>query len=143
VAILLLPDASNALRTLSLKPTFRPFILVAVRFACKNTARQTICQLGRGIRSLNVIAVTASMLGAVALLEGARQALIGWPPPSYGDVTGGWSEMFVPFAISIATASVATASYGILSAMIEGLRAETEIAILQLLNDLVRPTTNI
>ena len=120
-----------------------PHVLRAVRLACKNSARLTIYKMGRGIRSLNVIALTAPMLGAVALLEGAREALIAWPPPAYGDVAGGWSEMFVPFALSMATTSVAVGCYGILSAMVERLRAETEITALQLLNDLVRPSTNI
>ena len=51
--------------------------------------------------------------------------------------------MFVPFAMSMATTSVAIACYHTLSAMIDGFRTETETTTLQLLNDLVRPSTNI
>ena len=120
-----------------------PHILGAVRLACKNSARLTIYKMGRGIRSLNIIALTAPMLGALSLLEGARTGLIGASlDPGIGDVAGGWSEIFLPYAMSIATASLATAWYGFLSAMIERLKAETEITTLQLLNDLVRPSTN-
>jgi len=84
------------------------------------------------------------MLGAVALVDGARQAInAAWFPPGFGDVAGGWSEMFAPFAMSMATTSVAIAGYRILSAMIDGFRTEAKTTTLQLLNDLVRPSTNI
>ena len=120
---------------------FRPYTLWAVRLTCRNSARLTIFKLGRGVRSLKLIAVTAPMLGAVALLDGLRQAIKAWPPPAWGDVAGGWSEMFAPFAMSLAIASLATTCYGILTAMIESFRVEAETAIPQLLNDLVRPST--
>ena len=98
--------------------------------------------MGGGIRSLNMIARTAPMLGGLALMDGLRQALVGWPPPANADVAGGWSEMFVPFAIGIAAASLAIVCHQSLSAWIERFRTETRIATLQLLNELVRPSTN-
>jgi biopolymer transport protein ExbB/TolQ len=109
---------------------FRPYTLWAVRLSCENSARLAILKMGRGIRTLNMIAATAPMLGGVALMDGLRQALMGWSPPAYGDVGGGWSEMFVPFATSLATASLALVCYRSLFATIERLRAETEITTL-------------
>ena len=82
------------------------------------------------------------MLGTLSLLDEARPAISLARLTNPGCVATGWSEMFVPFALSIATASFAIACYHTLSAMIEGLRVETNADTLQLLNDLVRPSTN-
>jgi len=121
----------------------KSYTLLAVRSACESAARLGIYKMGRGIRSLNAIAITAPMLGATALLDASRPVInLAWYP-TVGCVSGGWSEIFVPFAISIATASVATAFHGILSARIESFRTETETTILQLLNGLGRPPTHI
>jgi len=102
----------------------KPYTLWAVKLTCENSARLTILKMGRGIRSLHMIAATAPMLGGVALMDGLRETLRGWPPPAYGDVAFGWGEMFVPFAMSIATASLAIICYRSLFAMIERLASK-------------------
>ena len=123
----------------------QPYTLGAVRSVCENTGRRTIYEMGRGIRSLGVIAYVSPLLGLLSLLEGARQGLrlATLDPHGLLDTSFGWSEIFVPFALSIVVGAVVMVCHGILTAMMERFRVETETATLQLMIDLVRPSTNI
>jgi biopolymer transport protein ExbB/TolQ len=59
----------------------------------------------------------------------------------YGDCAGGPAEIFVLPAAGLLIASVALFFHGVLSARIESFRVEMKSAALQLMNDLVRPST--
>ena len=76
------------------------------------------------------------------MLEGTRQELRIAALPYDADVEGGWSEVFVLFALSILVTLMAIVCKGLLSAMTERFRLEMKAATLQLMNDLVRPSTN-
>jgi biopolymer transport protein ExbB/TolQ len=121
----------------------RAFALCAVRLACENSARLTIYKLGRGKRSLSVIACISPLLGVLSMLEGTRQELRIAALPYDADVAGGWSEVFVLFALSILVSSIAIVCHGLMSAMIERFRLEMKTATLRLMNDLARPSANV
>jgi len=69
--------------------------------------------------------------------------LATFDPQGLLDTSFGWSEIFLPFAMSIVVTAVVMVCHGILTAMMERFRVEAETATLQLMNDLVRPSTNI
>ena len=123
----------------------RPYPLRAVRLVCEKAARRTIYDMGRGIRSLGVIARVSPLLGLLSLLEGTRQGLrlATLDPQGLLDTSFGWSEIFVPFAMSIVVTAVMMVCHSILTAMMERFRVETKTTTLQLMNDLFRPSTNI
>ena len=118
-------------------------VLYAVQRASARSALVVHGEMKRGLHSLASIAVTAPLLGVLSMLEETRQELRIATLPYDADVAGGWSEVFVLFALSILVSSMAIVCHGLLSAMIESLRLELKTATLQLLNNLVRPSTNV
>ena len=117
-------------------------VLCAVRRASARAALVVHCEMQRGLNGLASIAVTAPLLGVLSMLERTRQELRIAALPYDADVAGGWSEVFVLFALSILVSSMAIVSCGLLSAMIERFRLEMKAATLQLVNYLVRPSAN-
>ena len=117
-------------------------VLDAVERACIRSANITFRRMKRGVDSLAVIACTAPAVGALAMLDGTRHFLVNVIGCGYGDCAGGPSELFVLPAISLLIASIAMLLHGILSARIEYFRMEMKSATLQLMNDLVRPSTH-
>ena len=121
------------------------YTLGAVQSACENAARGTIYEMGRGIRSLGVIACVSPVLGLLSLLEETRQGLrlATIDPHGLFDTAFGWSEVFILFALSLLVSLMAIVYHSLLSVRIERFRVEAKTATLQLMNDLVRPSTNI
>ena len=98
--------------------------------------------MARGIHSLTVIASTAPFLGILGMLVQTPQTLyVLTLPPMYGDYTDGTSELFVLPALGLIVASVAMLLHRVLSHSIEHFRTEIKAGTLQLMNDLVRPST--
>jgi biopolymer transport protein ExbB len=119
--------------------------LNAVKRACQRTAAITNLEMKRGVGSLLVIARTAPGVGAFAMVVGILQALkaLSMPPNAACDCAGGPGEAFVLPAAGLLVASLAMLCHGVLSAKVAHFRAEMEAASLQLMSDLVRPSTNI
>jgi biopolymer transport protein ExbB/TolQ len=119
--------------------------LSAVKRACQRSAAITNLEMKRGVDSLLMIARTAPALGAFAMVVGILQVLKAFsiPPNAACDCAGGPGEAFVLPAAGLLVASLAMFCHGVLSAKVEHFRAEMEAASLQLMNDLVRPSTNI
>ena len=82
------------------------------------------------------------MIGVVGMLDGATQTLKIVRAPT-GEEAWGFSEPFLLAAAGLLVASVAMLSHGILFAWVKRLRVEMETASLQLLNQLVRPSSTI
>jgi biopolymer transport protein ExbB/TolQ len=120
-------------------------VLDAVERACQRSAATTNLEMKRGVGSLLMIARAAPGLGAFAMVVGILQALkaLSMPPNAACDCAGGPGEAFVLPAAGLLVASLAMFFHGVLSAKGDTFRAEMEAASLQLMNDLVRPSTNI
>jgi len=118
-------------------------VLGAVERACIRSANITTRKMKRRVNSLAVIACTAPSIGSLVMLDGTRIFIKDMGGCGYGDCAGGPSELFVLPAIGLLVASVAMLLHGILSAPVECFRVEMKSATLQLMNDLVRPSTNI
>ncbi len=76
--------------------------------------------------------------------------MLGWTPQMLkgillcrGECAGGPAELFVLPAFGLLVASAAMLFHGILSACGERFRVEMKAGSLKLMNDLVRPSTNI
>jgi biopolymer transport protein ExbB/TolQ len=121
--------------------------LNSVKRACQRSAAVTNLEMKRGMDSLLMIAHAAPGVGAFAMVVGILQALkalsMPMPPSGVCDCAGGPGEAFVLPAAGLLVASLTMFCHGVLSAKVEQFRAEMEAASLQLMNDLVRPSTNI
>jgi biopolymer transport protein ExbB/TolQ len=111
--------------------------LNAVRRACDRSAKVTNRKMMRGVTSLAVIAFAAPFVGILGMLSEIPRAL-----NPCGECAGGLVETFVLPAIGLMLASAAMLFHGILSAWGERFRVEMKTGSLQLMNDLVRPSTN-
>ncbi|MDP8990817.1 MAG: MotA/TolQ/ExbB proton channel family protein [Acidobacteriota bacterium] len=119
-------------------------VLDAAERACQRSAATTNLEMKRGVDSLIMIAQAAPSLGIFALVTGIMPALKSfWIPHWECDCAGGPAEVFVLPAVGLFIASVTMFFHGFLSAKLEQFRMEMEAASLQLMNDLVRPSTNI
>ena len=65
-----------------------------------------------------------------------RQALLSLPGCSYGDCAGGLAEAFVPFALSLTLAVLASGGFHYLEQQIEGFDLEMHVGILNILDHL-------
>jgi biopolymer transport protein ExbB/TolQ len=115
--------------------------LNAVKRACDRSAMVTNHKMTRGVGSLGVIASTAAFVGILGMHSETPYALNGLVHPC-GECAGGLSEIFVLPAFGLMLASAAMLFHGILSAWGERSRVEMKAVSLELMNDLVRPTTN-
>lgn len=118
-------------------------ILKAVSWACDHSAKEVNREMKRGIASLAIIAYTAPVLGILGMLTDTPGVLRALTYRGYGDAAGGPSELLVLPAAGLLIASVATLLHRVLSARVEHFRLEMKSETLQLMNDLVRPSTNI
>ena len=118
-------------------------ILTMVGLACDCSANVVNRKMKRGIRSLAVIACTAPFLGILGMLSATPSVLKALTYRGYGDIAAAPSELFVLPAAGLLLASVATVFHRVLSARVEHFHVEMKSATLQLMNDLVRPSTNI
>jgi biopolymer transport protein ExbB/TolQ len=118
------------------------YSLNAVKRACDRSSKIANRKMKRGVNSLAVIASTAPFVGILGMLSGTPQVLNGIVHPC-GECAGGAAELFVLPAMSLLVASAAMMFHGLLSAWGERFRVEMKAGSLQLMNDLVRPSTNI
>jgi biopolymer transport protein ExbB/TolQ len=116
--------------------------LNAVERARNRSAKAANGKMMRGVGSLAVIASTAPFVGILGMLSGIPQVLNGLAHPC-GECAVGVAELFVLPAIGLLVASASMLFRGILSAWGEHFRLEMKIGSLKLMNDLVRPSTNI
>ena len=115
--------------------------LSVVKWACERSARVVNRKMRRGVDSLAVISATAPLVGILGMLSGTPHALNGLVHPC-GECSGGPAELFVLPALGLLIASAAMLFHGILSVWGERFRIEMKAGSLQLLNDLVRPSTH-
>ena len=120
----------------------QPGVLEAVERACQQSAATTNLEMKRGVGTLAAIASTAPFIGILGMLGGTPQVLKDILHPC-GECAGGPAELFVFPAIGLVVASAAMLLHGVLSDWGEHFRIEMIAGTLQLMNDLVRPSTNI
>jgi biopolymer transport protein ExbB/TolQ len=115
-----------------------PYALRCSRLGAEHAAANLHIELGRGVTSLWAIACTAPLLGMFGTAVTLRSALHSVPGCGYGDCAGGVAETFVPFALSLPVAVLASGGFHYLRQQIDDFDLEMHAGILNLPDHLGR-----
>jgi len=112
------------------------------RRAAERAAAGLRRELGRGTGSLRAIACTAPFIGMFGTALPLKHALLAQSLPDFHicDCANGLGLIFIPMALSLSVAILASAVFDGLRHQLETLDFQMRAAILDLLDDLSRPS---